>query len=130
MLATMKNITKKIFDGSFERILLEDISLTFELNEIIALVGTSGAGKSALLRILSGLEVINNGEYHFNNTLVTNMPESALANLRRKNMGFIGFEPEFLQNMTVEECLSMPLNGLSISHKDQKNLIIDALEII
>ncbi|MGL4388499.1 MAG: ATP-binding cassette domain-containing protein [Brevinema sp.] len=130
MLAELKNVTKKISDGAFDRLLLEDISFTFDLNEMIALVGTSGAGKSALLRVLSGLEVINIGEYNFNNTLMSNIPESALANMRRKYMGFIGFEPEFLNNMTVEECLSMPLVGLSIAHKEHKNMVIDTLEIL
>lgn len=130
MLAELKNLSKKISDGAFQRFLLEDISLTIAPNEIIALVGTSGAGKSGLLRALSCLESINIGEYYFNNVLVTNMPESSLANMRRQYMGFIGFEPEFLENMSVEECLSMPLSALSINHKSQKEMILDILEII
>ncbi|MGL4394572.1 MAG: ATP-binding cassette domain-containing protein [Brevinema sp.] len=130
MLAELKNVSKKIADGAFERTLLDDITINLESNEVVALVGTSGAGKSALLRALSGLETIKTGEYIFNGTLMSNMPESGLANIRRKHMGFIGFEPEFLENMTVEECISMPLSGLSTPYKEQKRLINETLDVL
>ncbi|MGL4367714.1 MAG: ABC transporter ATP-binding protein [Brevinemataceae bacterium] len=129
MLAELKDIVKKIPDGSYERTLLENVSLNIEENEVVALVGTSGSGKTALLRILACLEGARKGTYLFNNNIhVVNMSQSALANMRRKYMGFIGFEPEFLENMTVQECLSMPLSALSIPAKNQRSQMIDILE--
>lgn len=130
MLVQITNLDKKIPDGSFKRTLLDNINLTLEENQIVALVGTSGSGKTALLRALSCLEVTKQGEYLFNGLLVSNLSESALANIRRQYMGFIGFEPEFIEGMTVKECLSMPLNALSLPYKEQKNRIIDGLELI
>ena len=131
MIVQASNLTKKIPDGSFQRTLLDDINLTIQENEIVALVGTSGAGKTALLRVLSCLEVIHEGEYTFNDSLhIVNLPESGLANMRRVYMGFIGFEPEFIDNMSVKECLDMPLSAIDISYKEKKNRIIDILELI
>ncbi len=130
MLVQIKNLNKKIPDGSFDRTLLQDIDLTIAENEIVALVGTSGAGKTALLRALGCIEVVREGEYLFNGVQVVNLAESGLANMRRQYMGFIGFEPEFIEQMTVRECLSMPLTALSVSYKEQKNRMIDVLDLI
>ena len=131
MIVQTTNLSKKIPDGSFQRTLLDDINLTVLQNEIIALVGTSGAGKTALLRALSCLEVIHEGEYTFNGSVqIVNLPESGLANMRRMYMGFIGFEPEFIDNMTVKECLDMPLSALAVSYKERKNRVIDILELV
>ncbi|MGL4677316.1 MAG: ATP-binding cassette domain-containing protein [Brevinema sp.] len=131
MVVQITNLSKKIRDGAFQRNLLEHINLSIKKNEIVALVGTSGAGKTALLRILSCLEVAYEGEYFFNGTnQIINLPESGLANMRRQYMGFIGFEPEFIDQITVKECLEMPLNALGISYKEKKNRIIDILEIV
>lgn len=131
MIAQIKQLTKTIPDGSFKRTILNDIHLDINKDEIVALVGTSGAGKTALLRILSCLEVAYEGEYIFNSTnQIINLPESGLANMRRQYMGFIGFEPEFIEQMTIRECLEMPLSALGISYKESKNRIIDILELI
>ena len=131
MIVQITNLSKKIPDGSFQRALLNDINLTIQENEIVALVGTSGAGKTALLRALSCLEVIHEGEYVFNGSVqIINLPESGLANMRRMYMGFIGFEPEFIDNMTVKECLDMPLSALAVSYNEKKNRIIDILELV
>ena len=131
MIVQISNLSKKIPDGSFQRTLLDDINLTIQENEIVALVGTSGAGKTALLRSLSCLEVVHTGEYLFNGSIqIVNLPESGLANMRRLYMGFIGFEPEFIEHMSVKECLDMPLSALSISYNERKNRVIDILEVI
>ena len=131
MIVQTTNLSKKIPDGSFQRTLLNDINLTIQENEIVALVGTSGAGKTALLRALSCLEVVHEGGYTFNGSVqIVNLPESGLANMRRLYMGFIGFEPEFIDNMTVKECLDMPLTALAVSYNERKNRVIDILEIV
>ncbi|MGL5955075.1 MAG: ATP-binding cassette domain-containing protein [Brevinema sp.] len=131
MVVQVTNLSKKILDGAFQRNLLENINLNIKKNEIVALVGTSGAGKSALLRILSCLEVAYEGEYLFNGTTqIINLPESGLANIRRQYMGFIGFEPEFIDQMSVKECLEMPLIALGVSYKERKNRMIDILELV
>ncbi len=131
MIAQITNLNKKIPDGSFQKTILNNITLDIQKDDIVALVGTSGSGKTALLRVLSCLEVAYDGEYLFNGVhQVINLPESRLANMRRQYMGFIGFEPEFIEQMTVRECLDMPLSALGISYKERKNRIIDILELV
>lgn len=131
MIAQITNLSKNIPDGSFQRSLLQEVNLSIHPNEIVALVGTSGAGKTTLLKILGCLEVAHEGGYLFNDTTqIVNLPESGLSNMRRQYIGFIGFEPEFLDQMTVKECLAMPLQALGISYKEQKNRMIDVLELI
>lgn len=130
MLAELKNIKKIVHDAAESRVLLSDINFTLDDNDIIALVGTSGAGKTALLRILGCLDNATQGEYLLNGTNVSGLSESGLAVVRRKSIGFLGFEPEFLDTMNVEECLEFPLSGLSMSSKEKRSKILEILEFI
>lgn len=122
MLAEMKNIVKMIPDGDHFRTQLDNISLSIDKEEIVAISGDSGSGKHLLLRILACLETLSEGEYTFQNTLITNMSPSGLANIRRSYIGFIGFTPEFIENMSINEALDLPLYNLEISQKE-KNLM-------
>ncbi len=131
MIAQITNLSKQIPDGKFKRTILHDINLEIEKEDIIALVGTSGAGKTALLRVLGCLEVAHEGNYAFNGThQIVNLAESGLANIRRNYIGFIGFEPEFIEQMTVKECLHMPLDAAGVGSKERKNRVIDILELL
>lgn len=130
MLVQLKNITKVIKDGGDQRTLLSDISCTMEDGEVIALVGTSGAGKTALLRILGCLDNASSGEYFLDEKQATLLSEGSLAVLRRKYIGFMGFEPEIIDSMTVAECLEMPLDALEIHSNERKERLTEMLEFI
>ena len=49
---------------------LKDLSLNIKEGEIVSIVGSSGSGKTTLLRVLSGLEIPENGQITFDNETV------------------------------------------------------------
>ena len=66
-----KNINKKFFYTDKTIDVLEDISLSVNVEESIAIMGKSGSGKSSLLHILGGLDKPCKGEVIFKKTLFT-----------------------------------------------------------
>ncbi|MFT3846930.1 MAG: ABC transporter ATP-binding protein [Lacibacter sp.] len=100
---TCKQITKHY--GSLE--VLKGVDLQISKGEIVSLVGSSGAGKSTLLHILGTLDEADGGEVWLNNTLVSRLRGSELADFRNRHIGFV-FQfhhllPEFsaLENVCI-----------------------------
>lgn len=93
----------KIFYKPVQVHLLKDISLTAHLGEAIAIMGTSGVGKTTLLHILSTLEKPDSGTLLINNKLVEDS-----AKIRNEEIGFI-FQSFFLiEHLTVLQNVLMP----------------------
>ncbi len=64
---SLKNIYKKYQN----RLVVDDVSFDVQPGQVIVLLGTSGVGKSTILRILSGLETLDKGSITLNNQALT-----------------------------------------------------------
>ena len=80
MFLRVNNLSKKY--GA--KTVLENISFNQEKGEIISLIGTSGIGKSTLLKCIAGLSDINAGEINLNNNKIHNLE----PNNRKKYLMF------------------------------------------
>ena len=130
MAAILKDISKIIKDGQDKRAILDGVSCTIGESDTVALVGTAGSGKTALLRVLGCLDNPSSGQYTLVDKVAGQLSESALAAMRRQYIGFIGFEPEFIESMSVEECLDMPLSALNLSQKVRRERITEVLDFV
>lgn len=74
---------------AFDYPLFEDISLTLNAGESIAIVGVSGSGKSTLLHILSSLLRPNKGKVELFGNEIYSMNDSESVQLRRNDLGLI-----------------------------------------
>jgi putative ABC transport system ATP-binding protein len=68
---------------------LHSIDLTIYPNEYVGIIGKSGAGKTTLINMLSGIDQITAGEVHVNGTMLHSLKEDALAKWRGLNIGVI-----------------------------------------
>ena len=75
--------------GNAQIPILRGIDLTVEKGEIVALMGPSGSGKSTLLGILGGLDLPTSGKILIDGIDITRLPESKLAEIRGKKIGFV-----------------------------------------
>ncbi|MGL5253521.1 MAG: ABC transporter ATP-binding protein [Brevinema sp.] len=130
MSVVLKDVSKIIKDGQDKRAVLDGVSCTIGENDTVALVGTAGSGKTALLRVLGCLDNPTSGQYTLGEKVMGQLSEGALAAMRRQYIGFVGFEPEFIESMSVEECLDMPLSALKISPKNRRERIAEALDFV
>jgi len=90
---------------------LSDISLSVDHQEVIAIVGPSGAGKTSLLHILGTLDKPKNNfntQIIINETEITSLSDKKLAKFRNQNMGFIFQFHELLPEFTALENVCIP----------------------
>lgn len=81
---------------------LQNINLTINEGEFVAIIGLSGAGKSTLLRSVNRLEPITTGEIKVNNRSITNASKKELRQIRRE-IGLISQQFNLVKRSTVQK---------------------------
>jgi Cu-processing system ATP-binding protein len=92
-----KNITKQF--GKLKA--LDDVSVSFQKGECIALLGPNGSGKTTLIKSLLGMVVPDSGTIHFNNELITNKW------MYRNAIGYMPQMGRYPENMTIKQVIDM-----------------------
>lgn len=87
--------------GDQQLTVLQDINLTIERGEMVAIVGQSGSGKSTLMNILGCLDKPSEGKYFINGQDTSKMEADELAELRREYFGFIFQRYHLLGDLTA-----------------------------
>ena len=84
-----KHLKKYYGQGDILVKAVDDISLSVEKGEFVAIVGTSGSGKTSLLNLLGGLDYADSGEVIIGGQSLLNMKDEERTVFRRRNIGFI-----------------------------------------
>ena len=100
---------------------IDNIDLTIEQGELIALKGPSGSGKTTLLNIISGLDKMTSGEIVFESNNLTSMNNDELSSFRNKNIGIIFQFFNLLNDLTVLENIAIPLLLRGVDRKTAYN---------
>ena len=115
----LENVTKSFTEGlNKKRMVLDQVTASFEQGKIVAIIGKSGSGKSTLLNLVSGIDSVSSGTIHFNGYDVTLMNDRQLTELRRNEIGFIFQFFNLLPSLTVWENLVLPLELKNMVSKD------------
>ena len=124
---TLKNIKKKYLDASKNIQVLNGVNLSFNKNNIISLAGPSGSGKSTLLHILGLLEIVDQGEYLFNDVNLINLKDDQKTIYRRKNISIVYQFNNLISDLRAIDNVILPLliNNLNKneSFKKAENLL-------
>lgn len=123
----MSNINKIYSMGSSEFKALDNINLSINKGEYVAIVGPSGAGKSTLMNIIGCLDTPSGGEYILDG-LNTKCSDSKLAEIRNKKIGFIFQNYNLLPKLNVLENVELPLLYLGMSNSEIKERALAALK--
>jgi len=117
-----KGVTKVYSDDGVPVHALQRVDLTIRSGEFTALVGPSGSGKTTLLNIISGLDILTEGEVWLNGKLMSQMSGKELSDFRRDSIGFIFQAYNLIPVLTVEENIEyvMLLQGLPKSERHQR----------
>lgn len=88
---------------------LNGVSFDVYQGEFVAIVGTSGSGKSTCLNMLAGLEAPSRGAIQIAGKRIDRMSEAELVSFRRQNVGFIFQSYNLIGSMNAVENVAMPL---------------------
>ncbi|WP_028274977.1 amino acid ABC transporter ATP-binding protein [Atopococcus tabaci] len=111
-----------------DNLVLKDISEEVHKGEVVVVIGPSGSGKSTFLRCLNLMEVPTSGEIEFEGTVLTNLKEGKLNELRQK-MGMVFQSFNLFPHMTVLQNLTVaPMKAKGISQQEAEQTAKDLLE--
>ncbi len=106
---TLRNIAKSFPEGDAPHVVFRELSADFRRNELTAVLGRSGSGKSTILNLISGLEAPDRGEVTLLGNRLTTMSDTARSVLRRVNVGFVFQFFNLVPTLTVSENLHLTL---------------------
>ena len=116
----MKNVVKRF--GKTE--VIKGLNLSIKDGERLILLGSSGCGKSTILRMISGLETITSGELLLKGKLANNMDPGD------RNIGMVFQNYALFPHMTVEKNISYGLRVNRIPEAEIKKRVADAVDIL
>ncbi len=108
-LIELKDVSKLYGFGDATTLALDEVNLTVESGECVAIMGPSGCGKSTLLNMIGLLDRPTHGTYAFNNRSAAKLSPTRAAKMRRDTFGFIFQNYNLLPKMTALENVALPL---------------------
>ncbi len=126
-LIELTDIYKIYSDGDSEIRALDGISLSVEKGEFVAIVGSSGSGKSTCMNIIGCLDIPTSGKYFLNGTDVSTMDEKSLAHIRNKEIGFIFQQYNLISKLSVQENVELPLLYRGVKANERAQMAKNAL---
>ena len=117
-----------VYDSEVKVNVLKNINLQIEEGDFVGIMGRSGAGKSSLLYVMSGLEYPTSGKIIMGSKEISSFSKDELANVRLNEMGFIFQFYNLIPILTVEENIMLPLRLAHknvIDYKEQIEQIIE-----
>ena len=101
-------LTKTVGVGRAARRVLDEVSLSVDAGEVVAILGRSGSGKSTLLHLLGGLDSPDAGEITLAGDRLTGRSARALARIRLRHVGFVFQQFQLIEELSGAENVLMP----------------------
>lgn len=130
MIIEVSHVTKDyVNDGAATRA-LEDVSLSIDEGEFVAIMGPSGSGKSTLLHLLSLLDTPTSGIYRLLGKNVSDYSEDERAHMRNETIGFVFQSFNLLGRSSVFDNVEMPLLYTNLSLEERKKRVEQAVAAV
>ena len=118
-LIELQDVSKLYGFGDATTLALDEVSLTIEKGEFVAVMGPSGCGKSTLMNVIGLLDRPSHGQYRLDGKAVARLRPNQAARIRRDKIGFIFQSFNLLPRLTALENVALPLayKGVSLTRR-------------
>lgn len=127
-LIEIKDMCKIYNPGENEVRALDNVNVTVEEGEFVAIIGQSGSGKSTLMNMLGCLDMPTSGSYRLHGQDVADLSDDELSDIRNKEIGFIFQGFNLIPNLTARENVELPLIYRGVVGSKREELSRIALE--
>jgi len=126
---SIEDIHKTYSIGKIKVKALRGVDLAINEGEFVTVMGPSGSGKSTLMNILGCLDIPTSGKYFLDQTDVSKLNDSQLAEIRNSKIGFVFQTFNLLSRSNVYRNVELPL-VYSKNTKDRHQRIMEAIESV
>ena len=127
----VSRLKKDFYVGEITVRALKGVDLAIEEGEFVAIMGTSGSGKSTMLNILGCLDKPTSGSYVLDEVSMGELSKNQLAELRNNKLGFVFQSYNLLPRTTALENVELPLfYNSKIKSRERKERAQAALEAV
>ena len=120
----LKKISKTYILGGDTVHAVDELSLTIEEHEFVAIIGASGSGKSTLMNIIGCLDTVDEGQYLLRGQGISSYTDRQMSTLRNREIGFVFQQFNLLQKLTALENVELPLiyQGMGLSQRKKRSV--------
>ncbi|VTX93170.1 ABC transporter ATP-binding protein [Fusobacterium periodonticum] len=130
MIITVDKVNKTYKNGSLELQVLKNISFKVDKGEFLAIMGSSGSGKSTMMNILACLDSQYEGTYILDSIDISKLSENQLSEIRNKKIGFIFQSFNLLPRLSALENVELPLVYSSVPKAERHKRAAELLEMV
>jgi len=126
----VRNVIKRYGVGDAAIFALNDVTLSIEPGEYVAIMGPSGSGKSTLMNIMGALDNVTAGEYFLDGIDVSSLGENELSIVRGRKIGFIFQSFNLVPRTSALANVELPLAYQGIKLKERRMRALKALDLV
>ena len=130
----LENVNKYFNKGKKNELhIINNASLEFENQGLVAILGHSGSGKTTLLNAIGGLDKVNKGKIYINGERITKKSANKIDKVRNLNIGYIFQDYKLIENMSVFDNIAISLKMIGLKNKEEiekrVNYVLEAVSM-
>ena len=130
-LIRLENVYKIYSEGMENQVnALDGVTLEIDKGEFVAIIGTSGSGKSTMMNILGCLDVPTRGEYYLDGTPIRERTQKELDYIRSRRIAFIFQGYNLIPSLNVWENVALPMAYQRVPLAERRRRALEALEMV